>query len=44
MHKVRVSMNEGTDYDYMHFSYEDEPELVFEVTSLIDYDSEAMLD
>lgn len=38
-HKVRVSMNEGTDYDYMHFSYEDEPELVFEVTSLIDYDN-----
>lgn len=36
--KIRVSEEEGTDYDVMYFTYDDNTDLELQVTSMIDYD------
>lgn len=35
---INVSEDEGTDYDVMYFSYDKCPEVILQVTSMIDYD------
>lgn len=35
---IKVSENEGTDYDWLKFTYKDHPELFLQVTAMFDYD------
>lgn len=35
---IKISENEGTDYDWLKFTYKDHPELFLQVTAMFDYD------